>query len=76
VARRERIVPRKAYGDFGVAKVAKVDVDENQELAVRYGISSIPALLFFKDGEVVQQLAGVQPKALLAEKLGALLPAA
>ena len=50
-----------------IAKVGKLNVDDAQELAVKYGISSIPALLLFKDGEVVERLTGVQSKAKLQE---------
>ncbi len=56
----------------GIATVGKVDVDANQSLAERYAISSIPALLFFKDGEVVDRVAGVVPKSELTVKLTAL----
>ncbi len=51
------------------AIVGKVDVDEQEELARKYGIGSIPSLLFFKDGEVAERLLGVVSKARLAEKL-------
>ena len=44
----------------GRAKVAKVNVDDAKELAVRFGIKSIPALLIFKDGTVIQQMVGLQ----------------
>ncbi len=53
----------------GRAKVAKLDVDHNPKIAMEYGVRSIPTMLFFKDGEVVDQLIGVVPKATLAEKL-------
>lgn len=43
-------------------KIVKVDVDENQETAQKFGIMSIPTLLFKKDGEVVKQVAGVHTK--------------
>ncbi len=56
----------------GIATVGKVDVDANKSLAERYAISSIPALLLFKDGEVVDRVAGVVPKSELAVKLTAL----
>ncbi len=46
----------------GKVKVGKLNVDENQQAASQFGISSIPAVLLFKDGEVVETLIGVQPK--------------
>ena len=59
--------------DFeGVARVGKVDVDENQKLAQRYAIGSIPTLLFFRNGEVVDRVQGVVPKSELSVKLKAL----
>ncbi len=57
----------------GKLKVAKVNVDDAQDLAVRYGIMSIPALLIFKKGKVVQQLVGVMPKEQLLSKISPLL---
>lgn len=53
----------------GRAKVGKLNVDENQQVAAQYGIRSIPTLLIFKDGKPVDQIIGVQPKAKLAEAL-------
>lgn len=50
-------------------KVCKVNVDEEQELAVRYGISSIPTLLVFKNGTIVNQSLGAIPKAKILELL-------
>jgi len=50
-------------------KVCKVNVDTNQELAARYGISSIPALLIFKDGQVAARHVGVTPEANLRAEL-------
>lgn len=44
------------------AVIAKLDVDENQDIAGEYGVMSIPTLLVFKDGEVVEQLIGVHQK--------------
>ena len=44
------------------AIIAKLDVDENQDIAGEYGVMSIPTLLIFKDGEVVDQLVGVHQK--------------
>ena len=46
----------------GRLKVGKVNVDESSSLAIRYGIRAIPTLILFKDGKVVEQLVGVQPK--------------
>lgn len=53
----------------GRAKVVKVDADENANLAARYGVTGLPNLLFFRDGEVVNQAVGYQSE----EKLAALL---
>lgn len=53
----------------GRAKVAKVNVDDAKELAVRFGIKSIPALLVFKDGAVVSQLVGLQKGDVLVKAI-------
>lgn len=50
----------------GKVKIGKVNVDENQQLAGKYGISSIPQLFFFKGGEVVNQIGGLRSKTDLA----------
>jgi len=58
--------------DFeGKAVVGKVDVDNNQEISMKYGIRNIPTVLIFKNGEVVDKLVGVAPKEVIAEKLSA-----
>ena len=60
--------------DFeGQVKVGKVEVENNQRVATHYGIRSVPTLLFFKDGQVVDQVVGAVPKKGIAEKLNALL---
>ncbi|GGM27010.1 thioredoxin [Paraliobacillus quinghaiensis] len=48
-------------------KIVKLDVDDNQETAGKFGVMSIPTLLLFKDGEVVEQVVGFQPKEALVE---------
>ena len=53
----------------GRAKIAKMDVDHSPQVAMNFGIRSIPTLLFFKDGRVVDQLIGIAPKKMLADKL-------
>jgi thioredoxin 1 len=57
----------------GRAKIAKVDVDSNPQTAMQFGIRSIPTLLFFKDGQVVDQLIGASSKKALSEKLESLV---
>lgn len=51
------------------AKIVKINVDDNPESASKYNVMSIPTLLVFKDGQLVDQLVGVQPK----EKLKAVI---
>ena len=51
--------------------IAKLNVDENQETASRFSIRSIPAMLIFKDGQLVDTLVGNQPKQAIAAKLAA-----
>ena len=65
-------VIEQLHNEFeGKAVVAKVDVDNNQQVALEYGIRSIPTLLIFKNGEVVDKIVGVSPKEVIAEKLSA-----
>ena len=67
-------VVEELAADFdGVAKVAKLDIDANPEVASQYGVRSIPTLLYFKDGKVVDRVIGVVPKEELADKFSALL---
>ena len=67
------VVDEIAVEKTGVAKVAKVNVDDNPELARRFKVQSIPLLLFFKDGEVKDQQLGAAPKKTLLNKLEALI---
>ena len=53
-------------------KIAKVNVDDNRDLAIQYGVKSIPMLLFFKNGEIKDKVVGLMPKDSLAQKLNAL----
>ena len=53
----------------GQVKITKVDVDSNNKTAGRYNIMSIPSLLFFKNGEVVDQVVGAMPKSQLKSRL-------
>ena len=54
--------------DLGeTVKIVKLNVDDNQETAGKYGVMSIPTLLLMKDGNVVDQVVGFQPKEALAE---------
>lgn len=55
----------------GAVQFVKVNVDDNQELASRYGIQGIPTLLFVKDGEIVDGQVGAVPKDVLKNKLSA-----
>lgn len=57
----------------GKLSVCKVNVDENPNLAGKYEILSIPALKFFKDGEVIDQAIGLQPKEALVSKIKGLI---
>ena len=60
--------------DFdGKAQICKVNTDEEQDIAGQFGIRSIPTIMFFKDGEMVDQIVGAQSKEALAEKINALL---
>src|SRR5438045_9687599 len=56
----------------GAVKVAKVNVDENQSLSLKYNIRAIPALLFFKNGQLRDQVTGVTSKKDLLSRIDAL----
>ncbi len=63
------VIEELAEETHGTAKIGKVDTDANQMLAMQYGIRSIPTVMIFHNGEVVEQFIGVQPKNVLKEKL-------
>jgi len=53
----------------GTFRIGKVNVDENNRLAMTYNVQSIPTIMIFKGGQLVQQFMGVQPKARLQQAL-------
>ena len=57
----------------GKVEIQKVNVDQNRELAAKFGIRSIPALFFMKNSEIVHRVNGLLPESALREKLDALL---
>ena len=57
----------------GKAIVGKVNVDNNPGISMKFGIRNIPALLYFKNGEIVDKQIGAVPKSILAGKLSAQL---
>ena len=56
----------------GKVKIGKVNVDHNPKISMDYGITSIPAILFIKNGEIVDKLVGAQPKSNFVKKIEAL----
>ena len=67
------IVEELAADYDGKAVIGKVDVDANPEVSAKFGIRSIPTLLVFRNGEIVDKQIGAVPKAVLSEKLDAQL---
>ncbi|HXH17501.1 MAG TPA: thioredoxin [Chitinophagales bacterium] len=65
------IVEELAREYDGKALIGKVNVDENPEVTVRYGIRNIPTILFIKNGQVIDKQVGAVPKSVLEEKLKA-----
>ena len=63
------VVEQLAADYAGRVTVAKVDVDANQQTAARFGIRSIPSILFFKDGKVVDTVVGAVPRPVLERKM-------
>jgi thioredoxin 1 len=57
----------------GKIKIGKLNTDENPEIATRYGIMGIPTIMFFKDGQKIDQIVGVVPKSTLKSKIDMLL---
>ena len=65
------IIDQLAVEFDGVAKICKINTEEQTELMEQYQIRSIPTILFFKDGKIVDQLIGSTTKAKLEEKINA-----
>ena len=65
------MVEELALENGDAVKIGKINIDEHPGAAQNYGVSSIPTLMIFKSGEVVERLVGVQPKARLQESLDA-----
>ena len=65
------VVKEMASEYDGKAKIGKVNVDENPNISMKFGVRSIPTLLIFKNGEVVDQIVGAVPKSQLTKKLDA-----
>ncbi|MFV0481490.1 MAG: thioredoxin [Campylobacteraceae bacterium] len=57
----------------GKAKICKVNTDEEQDIAIKYGIRSIPTIMFFKGGELVDQMVGASSKQVLTDKIKSFL---
>ncbi len=67
-------VVEELAGEYeGKAKIAKLNVDENPTMTAKFGVRSIPTLLVFKNGQVVDKQVGAVPKSVLAQKLTAQL---
>lgn len=66
------VIDELAQERVGKALIGKVNIDDEIDLATRFKINAIPALLFFKNGEVVDQVRGAAAKATLASKLDAI----
>ena len=67
------IVEEMSHEFTGKALIVKVDVDNNNGIATKYGIRNIPTILFFKNGEVADKQVGAVPKSTLVNKLNALV---
>lgn len=65
------VIEQLAGENTGAIKIGKLNVDDAPGSAQNYGVSSIPTLMLFKDGEVVERFVGVQPKSRLQEAINA-----
>ena len=67
----EPVVMQLSQDWAGKVKVVKLDVDDNSNLAVQYGVMGVPTLILFVNGSPVQRLSGYQPKDRIISKFGA-----
>ena len=67
------IVEELAGEYAGKVKIGKLDVDDNQGVAIKYGVRSIPTVLFLKGGQVVDTVIGAVPKSMFVEKITKML---
>ena len=67
------VIEELAESFEGKANICKVNTDEEQEIATQYGIRSIPTIMFFKDGELVDQMVGAASKQAFEDKINSLL---
>lgn len=67
------IVEELAAEYDGKAKIGKLDVDDNQQTAIKYGVRSIPTILIFKGGELKDTIVGAVPKPALVQRLNAVM---
>lgn len=63
------MIEELATENEGQVKVGKLDIDDNQSIAMKYDVQSIPTLIIFKNGEVVERLQGAQPKNRVIEAM-------
>jgi len=63
------ILDQLAAESAGRYRIAKLNVDENPQTSARFKIASIPTMLIFKDGQLIDRLIGAQPKQVIAEHL-------
>jgi thioredoxin len=63
------ILDQLAAESAGRYRIAKLNVDENPQISARFMIASIPTMLIFKDGQLIDRLIGAQPKQVIAEHL-------
>jgi len=65
------VVEELSNENTGTFKIGKVNIDDNPNVAMNYGVSSIPTLMIFKNGQVVERFVGVQPKSRLQQAIDA-----